>query len=238
MNIFVITGSSKGLGASIVKHLIKNKHNQVFGLSRSKIAENTGFKNIQMDLSDIDMKIIENLWNDIKKLNFEKIFLVNNAAIIEPIKKMGNCNNEDLKKNISTNLVAPMILINSFLKHFNGNKYRKIIANISSGSAYTPFGGWSAYCSSKAGLNMLTKTVADESHENLTIFSISPGIVETQMQKAIRESSKSDFKLVDDFINLKENGFLNSADFAAEKVIQILLSNNIKSGSILDIGSF
>ena len=34
---------------------------------------------------------------------------------------------------------------------------------------------------------MLTQVIAEENHENLTVFSVHPGIVDTNMQKKIRE---------------------------------------------------
>ena len=238
MNVYVITGVSRGIGKALVNNLARNDDNKIYGLSRSFLENKNNFKAVSFDLSNPDLTILENLWNEISSLNFKKIYLINNAGVIEPIKKIGKCHPEDLKNNISVNLIAPLILINSFLNFFENLQYKKVIANISSGSAYTPFGGWAAYCASKAGLDMITKAIALEAHDNLKIFSIAPGIVETQMQEKIRQSDKNDFEFVDKFIEFKDKGYLYSANFAAEKIIKIIHDKNTVNGSVLDIRDF
>jgi benzil reductase ((S)-benzoin forming) len=238
MNIFIITGTSKGIGKAIVKKLLLNKENYIFGLSRSYVENTYNFYNLEFDLSNPDMDVIEKLWSKINNLNFEKIYLINNAAVIEPIKKIGNCKKEEIENNIYVNLTAPFVLVNSFLNFFKNHNVKKFVINISSGSAYTPFSGWSAYCSSKAGLNMFTKTLALEADKNLKVISIAPGIVDTHMQEQIRKSNINDFELVETFKDLKEKGMLYSSDFSANKIIDIIFNDQIKNGSILDISDY
>jgi NAD(P)-dependent dehydrogenase (short-subunit alcohol dehydrogenase family) len=49
--------------------------------------------------------------------------------------------------------------------------------------------GWSAYCSSKAGVAMLTRCVDKEyGEQGVRIFGFAPGVVDTGMQGSIRES--------------------------------------------------
>ena len=64
-----------------------------------------------------------------------------------------------------------------------------MIINLSSGAANRPLEGWAAYCSSKAGLQMLTRC-ADLEYRTagLRILGLSPGTVATSMQTRIRES--------------------------------------------------
>ena len=66
---------------------------------------------------------------------------------------------------------------------------RGTIVNISSGAAHRAMEGWSAYCASKAGLAMLTKSLALEYGPlGIRVFGFAPGIVDTDMQASIRAS--------------------------------------------------
>jgi NAD(P)-dependent dehydrogenase (short-subunit alcohol dehydrogenase family) len=63
------------------------------------------------------------------------------------------------------------------------------IVNLSSGAARNAMEGWSAYCSGKAGLAMLTQCVAKEyGDRGIRAFGFAPGVVDTDMQVSIRAS--------------------------------------------------
>jgi NAD(P)-dependent dehydrogenase (short-subunit alcohol dehydrogenase family) len=63
------------------------------------------------------------------------------------------------------------------------------IINLSSGAALRPLEGWSAYCAAKAGLAMLTRSLALEYGEaGIRAFGFAPGVVDTDMQAEIRAS--------------------------------------------------
>ena len=60
-------------------------------------------------------------------------------------------------------------------------------AIISSGAAVRPVTGWSAYNASKAGLEAMTKTLANElAGKPITVNALRPGEVDTEMQSDIR----------------------------------------------------
>jgi NAD(P)-dependent dehydrogenase (short-subunit alcohol dehydrogenase family) len=63
------------------------------------------------------------------------------------------------------------------------------IVNVSSGAAIRPLEGWSAYCSAKAGLAMLTQAVMlENTATGIRVFGFQPGTTDTDMQVAIRAS--------------------------------------------------
>ena len=63
------------------------------------------------------------------------------------------------------------------------------IVNVSSGAAHRPLEGWSAYCAGKAGLAMVTRSIALETAgKGIRIFGFSPGTIDTDMQVTIRAS--------------------------------------------------
>jgi NAD(P)-dependent dehydrogenase (short-subunit alcohol dehydrogenase family) len=56
----------------------------------------------------------------------------------------------------------------------------------SSGAAVTPYTSWGAYGASKAALNHLVATLGVE-EQDVTSLAIRPGVVDTEMQREIRE---------------------------------------------------
>jgi benzil reductase ((S)-benzoin forming) len=121
-------------------------------------------------------------------------------------------------------MVAPALLCNAFLKKYPSTQ--KTIVNISSGAANYPVDGWSTYCSSKAGLQMLSEVLALEAEKrndtSLKVYSVAPGVVDTEMQQHIRQSSEHNFSRVEHFKNLKKDNQLTSSQDVAKKLAELL----------------
>lgn len=64
---------------------------------------------------------------------------------------------------------------------------------VSSGAATGNIAGWCAYNASKAALNSIARTLANE-EEGLAVFSIRPGVVDTDMQGLLREKGRGAMK--------------------------------------------
>lgn len=80
----------------------------------------------------------------------------------------------------------------------------------SSGAASKGCSGWGAYGASKAALNHLAMTLSAE-EPNITCISIRPGVVDTQMQRELRDVHFSGMQEKDSarfFILHKEGGLL------------------------------
>ena len=82
-----------------------------------------------------------------------------------------------------------------------------VLVNISSGAATKPYEGWAAYCASKAAVDQLTGCVAlEEARHGLRAYALSPGLVDTDMQAAIRASDERDFPEVERFRRFAADG--------------------------------
>jgi NAD(P)-dependent dehydrogenase (short-subunit alcohol dehydrogenase family) len=79
----------------------------------------------------------------------------------------------------------------------------------SSGASVSAYQGWGAYGAGKAVLNHLALTLSVE-EPNVTTISIRPGVVDTEMQRQIREEYHENMSATDrtKFSGLKENGGL------------------------------
>lgn len=248
MNLFIITGTSKGLGEAIAKKLI-SPENRLACISRNKnldLIDLAEHKNCVLDYYEFDLtetneikSLLKKILDKIDQSKIEKITLINNAGTVEPIKPMGRSDDLDIQKNITLNLISPTIMINNFIKLTNSIPVKKDILNISSGAAKRAVYGWAPYCSSKAGINLLTETAALELQDTeYSVYSFSPGVVDTSMQKRIRSSSEEDFVELNRFINLKEQGKLLKPSFVAEQIIDLLDSNELKNGGVYHMKEF
>lgn len=247
MNYFIMTGTSRGLGQAIARKLIY-EGNILFCISRNKnqeLLEEAKKKNIDLyyyeyDLNDVEgiVKLVEEIFNHIDKSNLNSIYLVNNAGVVSPIRPIAKCESEEIVQNIKVNLISPMILVSEFIKNTTELSVQKRIVNISSGASNKPYYGWSCYCSAKSGLDLFTKCTGLEEESKAypaQIISFAPGIMDTKMQKEIRESKKENFKQLDRFINFKEKGILLPPDEVAEVVLELLFSAEFEQGGVIDI---
>lgn len=106
--------------------------------------------------------------------------LLNNAAVLEPGSVM-DLSTEEWMKQIATNLTGPFLLTKAVLPCMRKQKYGRII-NITSSLSQNGTGGYAAYSAAKAGLESLTRTVADEEYEHGILVNLyNPGSLRSEM---------------------------------------------------------
>ena len=241
MNILIITGGSNGIGKAIAQKYTSENFT-VFSISRSKTVD-VNYQQITADLSNTTEAVnaINTVFASVENKSITSITLLNNAGSLGEINTVGNLDSEKIKQTIQLNTTTPLVLSNEFIKFTKQLNCKKQIINISSGAAMNPYAGWSIYCTSKAALDMTTKTIATEQNElknGVKCVAIYPGVVDTNMQTTIRKTSESEFKNVQRFIELKENNELYTPNFVADKIFQIDISNTLENGNIIDIRKF
>ncbi|MET3658789.1 MULTISPECIES: SDR family NAD(P)-dependent oxidoreductase [Sporosarcina] len=241
MNVYIITGVSKGIGFELAKQLGSEGH-FVIGIART-ISKLDGVKFIRADLSETEK--LEALMDELITVSPREVVsftLINNAGMVDPIGIMGAINAEDITKAVALNLTAPMILSNTFIGALKNFKGVKRIVNISSGAGRNAYEGWGAYCTTKAGLDHFSRVVALEqgnAEHPVDIVSIAPGIIDTGMQETIRGSKEEAFPLIDRFIDYKEKGLLSSAEQTAGQLIAFMVNEDFKTvGAIADLRDF
>ncbi|QED49258.1 (S)-benzoin forming benzil reductase [Cytobacillus dafuensis] len=244
MNFAIITGASKGLGASIAERMIMEKVG-IISVSRT---ENKGLKELAAENQvfyqhfSCNLSLPEEIEMTFKKVlttlesyDSKVVYVINNAGVIDPISTAGNLDHQALIQNVHINLIAPIMISNILL---NNIKSKMKIVNVSSGAAENPYQGWSAYCSTKAGLNMFTKTAAAEQEtigSSHKIIAFSPGIMDTDMQGTIRSSSKEAFNDLEKFKEYKEKGLLRPAKVVASALVDLLMREPIESGKVYHV---
>lgn len=218
MKLYIITGTSSGIGRALALEVLKDPNAHVIGLSRRRNIEHERYTHQRVELSKI--ADLENLHFPISGTE-DEIILVNNAGWIGEIAPLGKQDHLAIEESFNINLIAPTVLINQFLIQVKNLKMRRVVLNISSGAAKYPIASWSTYCASKAGLEMITR-VMNEEHPEIEAYSIAPGIVNTAMQKNIRDAKPALFADVERFKNYYESGELTSPEEIAQKLVSLL----------------
>ena len=225
----LITGTGSGIGKALAE-LLLDKNYKVVGYSRTNQIIHTNFTFTKIDLSDLVAT---------KKLVFPEatnkadVLLVNNAATIGTIVPFDKKTATGIINEYQLNLIAPTLLSQKFISTYKANS--KLLINLGSGAANNPISSWSTYCATKAGLDMLTQVIAEENHENLTVFSVHPGIVDTNMQKKIRNTKPDLFPLLSKFANYYNNNELENTETVTKKLYYIIQNFTKFTKNILSI---
>lgn len=113
--------------------------------------------------------------------------LVNNAAIVGPLGPTATVDAAEWAQTINVNLLGAFYTTRLVLPSMLEQGWGRII-NVSSGAAQgNGIVRGSAYSVSKAGLDMLTRTVAAEvTGSDIAAITVYPGVVDTAMQTTIR----------------------------------------------------
>jgi benzil reductase ((S)-benzoin forming) len=104
---------------------------------------------------------------------------------------------------------------------------------VSSGAASLVGAGWSSYGAGKAALDQWVRDVGAEQDQRggVQVLAVAPGVVETDMQRQIRETKPEDFPKRDKFVQLHESGQLSDPDQAARQ-LWALLQKGFKNGAV------
>ncbi|MGY9045762.1 short-chain dehydrogenase [Puniceibacterium antarcticum] len=188
----MITGASRGIGAETARIFAAAGANiALVARSADAIAEIAGEIGPKAVAIPCDIsrywelaKAVENCQTAFGRLDV----LINNAGVIDPIAHLTAAEPDAWDQAIDINLKGVfhgMRAAVPLMKAGGGGT----VLTISSGAAHSPIEAWSAYCASKAAVNMLTRCLDKEERENgIRAIGLSPGTVATQMQREIKAS--------------------------------------------------
>lgn len=212
MNVLV-TGASKGIGESIAKNIDGN----IFAVGRCEERLKQYKDYLVCDFE----KDVEKLGEYIKSNKID--IIINNAG--EYIYKEADSNTlEDIERLTRVNLEIPMYIISQALPYMKEQKWGRII-NIGSISGVMGEAGASIYSATKAGLIGMTKAIALEvAQYNITINTINPGWVETDLGNSSVEDSEFSKEEIIDCIPQKR--FVQPIEIAG--MVKYLISEEAK----------
>lgn len=235
MHYYIITGASRGLGKALAEEVLKQPDTFVLGVSRHATITHERYQHQPLDLSDM-LAVQNNLYKLFPaRPDATSLTLINNAGVLGEIGYVGELPNEHFEFVFDVNVVAPAMLMNTFLSAYGSQtSIPRTILNISSGAAQRAVDGWGAYSASKAALDALTRTAQKEQdirNSGIRLRSLSPGVLNTSLQEHIRAANINIFSELVDFTDLHAGSKLLNPKSVAQKIMVwlqgTLLSNKI-----------
>src|ERR671920_1844157 len=197
--IAVVTGSSKGIGRAIVLAFAKsNIYTGIVVNARKRDEAERVAKEVQdigrncdsiAVIADVSQEAdCIRLIDEVAKHYGRIDLLVNNAGIQQEV-PFEDTSIEVWQKIIAVDLTGPFVCSREAVKHMlNQNPKGGCIINISSVHQIIPKPHYLPYATSKAGIEMMTKTMALElAQENIRVNAVAPGAIETDMNEELKE---------------------------------------------------
>ena len=183
MNI-VISGGTSGFGLAMAREFVNRKHNVLIsGRNIKNINKSANLQIFQCDVQDY--KQVKKLGNYANYIFDNKIdHWINSAAICEGPIDFEELELSDIQDIVSTNLLGTLYGCKVAENYKAKNIY--IISGHGSNAGSTE--GFPIYGLCKAGLKQFTKTISKE--EYLSIHTIAPGIMRTQLTKKLLDQNK------------------------------------------------
>ncbi len=187
--VAVVTGASKGIGASIAKQLADGGAAVVVNYASSREGadrvvdeiKGKGGKAIAVRANVASKAEIERLFSEAKRAFGRLDILVNNAGVYE-FSPLEEVTEEHFHKHFNLNVLGLILAAREAVKYFSGGG--NIINIGSTASSMTP-PNTSVYTATKGAVDAITRTLAKElGPRNIRVNSINPGMVETEGVRA------------------------------------------------------
>jgi benzil reductase ((S)-benzoin forming) len=236
-NLVIVTGGSSGLGLALLQSAPFAARR--IDISRSGPPEGDGIEHLAVDLAETSEW--EGLGHDLGRLIEEEVperaVLIHAAGTLSPIGFAGEVDSDQYTSNVLLNSAAGQVLGHYFLNAVAGRSGGFDLVMVTSGAANTAYPGWSSYGAGKAALDHWVRTVGIEQPEHgVRVVAIAPGVLDTDMQKQIRETASSDFPAVEKFRQLHQGDALTDPAAAASKFWRIL--ETLDSGEVVDLRDY
>lgn len=195
MKNVLITGGSRGIGKAMVKAFTEAGYRVGFTYKNSckeakELSDITGAVAIRAD-AEIPFEIEEAVRSFSEKIGGVDV-LINNVGISE-FSLFSDITLEAWNRVFSVNVTSAFLFTKSVLKNMINNKWGRII-NISSIWGVSGASCEVHYSASKAALIGMTKALAKElGPSGITVNAIAPGLIDTDMNKALSEEDKRAF---------------------------------------------
>jgi benzil reductase ((S)-benzoin forming) len=246
MNLYIITGASRGMGLALAQQLIL-PGNALLCISRASNdtlttlakEQNVPLTQWSADLNDAS-PVAELLkgWLAEQPLAYDSATLVNNAGVIPQIAPLSDVPATEITRALRVGIEAPMLLTSAFLQATAQWRVPKKVLNISSGLGRRAMASQAGYCAAKAAMDHFTRCVAFEEAlkpHGAKVCSLAPGVIDTDMQVQLRSAPDANFPDKSAFVGMKTQGSLTSPFEAAGRLIAYLSRSDFGSNPVADV---
>lgn len=226
IKVIALTGASRGIGLAIAHYLLQRSHSLVVvARSEGPLRELEKQYPLQTavlvgDLTDFSLgrQIV-----DLALERFGKLHgVIINHGVLDPVKRLADSTAEEWRAAFDINFFSAVSIAKAALPALK--KSKGTILFTSSGAASNAYPTWGAYGASKAAINHLAMTVANE-EKDITSIAIRPGVVDTDMQRDIREKHNTAMDPSDamKFAELKVEGRLLKPEQPGHVMAKLIL---------------
>lgn len=227
MKQILLTGDSRGVGRETVFTLLGSGY-KVVGISRQDGFEAKNYTHIKYDLSDTEG--IAKLYKEqIKPLGKFDGFVSNAAIAYDDI--ITNCKLDKLELMYKVNVLSPIMLTKSMIRHSVLTKNPISIIHVSSISVHTGYKGLAMYASTKGAMEAFSKNTAREwGANNVRSNIVCPGFMDTDMSAGLTDDQKNRI-----FNRNSRKTAITTQDVA--KTIEFLVSDNSNgiTGQVINV---
>ncbi len=224
--VAVITGASRGIGLGLTE--VFAEHGMHLGLcARTLPRAPPGVKSLCRSVDVGDERAVEAFADEVWSEIGPAALWVNNAGILAPVGPLRELDTKDLERHLRVNLFGVFFGCRAYVRRLRAELSSRrpqnpVLINVSSGAAQSGYAGWVPYCSAKAGVDRLSECLQlEEADAGLSVYSVAPGVVDTQMQAELRRCSPEQFPMLDKFLRLKTEGRFSSARHVASELLKL-----------------
>lgn len=248
-HLTLITGASRGMGRAMAEQLLDAGHTLVCisrrtddALAARAAAAGATLEQWSFDLAEPHAAAERvGAWLATQDAQaFDSVALINNAGTIGTVGPLAQADAADLARSLRIGLEAPLLLTAAFLRATAGWRGVRKVLNVSSGLGRNAMASQAPYCAAKAGMDHFSRAVALEQASEphgARIVSLAPGVIDTDMQGAMRATEAALFPDRGRFDRLKSDGLLDSPADAAAKVLAFLARADFGTQPVADVRS-
>jgi len=197
--VAIVTGGSRGIGRAVVQRLAAAGMDVVFtyrenATAAAEVISATSGAKITAESVDVRdatacAAFVEKVFDRFGRIDL----LVNNAGVIRD-NPLAALETTDVREVLETNVEGTFNMTRAVVPFMISQRRGKIV-NVSSISGEKGGRGQTNYAASKGAINAFTRALAVEvSPRGINVNAVSPGVIETEMSRAVREMAGDQVK--------------------------------------------